>query len=62
MSMAGVLAYQPDRSHASLVFQSKPGSCDTASLIEFRADLREHLDGQPVTLIWDGCPRIGLVR
>jgi len=54
MSMAGVLAYQPDRSQATFVFQTKPGSYDTASLIEFLTDLREHLDGQPVTLIWDG--------
>ena len=35
MSMAGVLAYRPDRSRAKLVFQTKPGSYNTASLIEF---------------------------
>jgi transposase len=54
MSMAGALAYRPDRSQAALVFQIKNGSYNTASLIEFLTDLREHLDGQPVTLIWDG--------
>jgi DDE superfamily endonuclease len=54
MSMAGGLAYRPDRSKAVLVFQTKPGSYNTESLIEFLTDLREHLDGQPVTLIWDG--------
>jgi transposase len=54
MSMAGVLAYRPDRSQAMFVFQTKHGSYNTASLIEFLADLREHLDDRPVTLIWDG--------
>ena len=56
MSMAAVLAYQPDRSQASLVFQAKHGSYNTESLIEFLTDLHDHLDGQPVTLIWDGLP------
>jgi transposase len=56
MSMAGVLAYQPDRSQATFVFQTKHGSYNTISLIEFLTDLHEHLDGQLVTLIWDGLP------
>ncbi len=54
MSMSGVLAYRPDRSKAVFVFQIKNGSYNTASLIEFLTDLHEHLQGQPVTLIWDG--------
>jgi hypothetical protein len=54
MSMAGVLAYRPDRSRAKLVFQTKPGSYNTESLIAFLTDLRKHLRGTPVTLIWDG--------
>ncbi|GAA4263696.1 hypothetical protein [Dactylosporangium darangshiense] len=29
MSMAGVLAYRPDRSRAKLIFQTKPGSYNT---------------------------------
>jgi len=53
MSMAGVVAYQPDRSRSVFVFQVKKGSYNTGSLIEFLTDLHEHLDGQPVTLIWD---------
>ncbi|WP_345140631.1 transposase [Dactylosporangium darangshiense] len=53
MSMAGVLAYRPDRSRAKLVFQTKPGSYNTESLIAFLTELRRHLRG-PVTLIWDG--------
>jgi transposase len=32
------------------------GAYNTESLIEFLNDLREHLGGQPVTLIWDGLP------
>jgi hypothetical protein len=54
MSVAGALAYRPDRSQAALVFQIKPGSYNTASLIEFLADLREHLHGQPVILVRNG--------
>lgn len=53
MSMSGVLAFRPDRSETAFVFQIKPGSYNTDTLIEFLADLHDHLDGQPVTLIWD---------
>jgi transposase len=56
MSMAGALAYRPDRSRSMFVFQIKQGSYNTPSLIEFLTDLRKHLRGQPVTLIWDGLP------
>jgi putative transposase len=54
MSMAGVLAYRPDRSRAKLIFQTKAGSYNTDSLIEFLTQLRRHLRGKPVILIWDG--------
>lgn len=56
MSMAGALAYRPDRSEAVFVFQIKEGSYNTESLIAFLTELHDHLDGQPVTLIWDGLP------
>ena len=56
LSMAGALAYRPDRSRSVFVFQIKAGSYNTASLIEYLTDLRQHLHGQPVTLIWDGLP------
>ncbi|PKW16364.1 hypothetical protein [Saccharopolyspora spinosa] len=39
-----MLAYQPDRSQAAFVFQTKYGTYNTASLIEFLTGLREHLD------------------
>jgi transposase len=54
MSMAGALAYRPDRSKAMFVFQIKNGSYNTESLIQYLTDLRRHLRGQPVTLVWDG--------
>ncbi len=54
MSMSAALLYRPDGSQASLVFQTKPGSYNTESLIEFLTDPHDQLDGDPVTLIWDG--------
>ena len=36
------------------MFWTKPGSYNTISLIEFLTDLRQHLRGKPVILIWDG--------
>ena len=54
MSMSAALAYRPDRSQATLVFQAKTGSYNTASLIDFLTDLHDHLKGDSVTLIWDG--------
>lgn len=56
MSMSGALAYRPDRSEAAFVFQIKEGSYNTESLIAFLTELRDHLHGQPLTLIWDGLP------
>jgi putative transposase len=54
--MSGALAYRPDRSQAMFVFGIQEGAYNTASLIEFLADLRDHLDGRKVILIWDGLP------
>lgn len=54
--MSGVLAYRPDRSEAAFVFQIKDGAYNTESLIEFLTQLHDHVDGQPVTPIWDGLP------
>ena len=56
LSMSGALAYRPDRSAAQLMFQVKPGSYNTGSLISFLYDLHEHLAGAKVTLIWDNLP------
>jgi transposase len=54
LSMAGALAYRPDRSEAALVFQIKENAYNTESLIDFLADLREHFAADKITLIWDG--------
>jgi len=56
LSMAGALAYRPDGSDATLVFAMQPGSYNDASLIGFLTELHELLDGEQVTLIWDGLP------
>ena len=51
--MSGALAYRPDGSEAALVFQIKPGSYNTDSLIGFLTDLHTHFAGEKITLIWD---------
>jgi putative transposase len=54
--MSGALCYRPDRSDATLIFQILPGSYNEDTLIEFLKELHQHLDGDKVTLIWDGLP------
>ncbi len=56
VSMAGALAYRPDGSSARLVFQTRPGAYNDEALIEFLIELRRHLRGAKVTLLWDGLP------
>ncbi|MGH3504868.1 MAG: transposase, partial [Nocardioidaceae bacterium] len=56
LSMSGALAYRPDASEAALMFQIKPGSYNTDSLIEFLTDLHDQFGGEKVTLIWDNLP------
>lgn len=56
LSMSAALAYRGDRSAASLVFEIKPGTYNTESLIEFLSAFHEHFAGEKVTLIWDGLP------
>jgi transposase len=56
LSMAGALAYWPDRSQAALVFQMRPGAYNDETLIEFLTELHTHLDRAKVILIWDGLP------
>jgi putative transposase len=54
--MAGALAYRPDASDSALVFQTTDGAYNTETLIEFLTDLHRLLEGDKVTLIWDGLP------
>lgn len=56
LSMSGALAYKPDGSKASLMFQIKKDSYNTGSLISFLEDLHQHFAGAQVTLIWDNLP------
>jgi transposase len=52
--MSAALCFRPDGSDATLVFDMKAGSYDEDSLMEFLGELHRHLDGDKVTLIWDG--------
>ena len=54
--MAAALAYRWDGERARLYFQTRPGTYNDESLIEFVRDLRRHLAGQHVILLWDGLP------
>jgi DDE superfamily endonuclease len=58
LSIAGVLAYEPDGSDAHLVFQLRPGAYNDETLIEFLGEVREHEHEQHrrIILIWDGLP------
>jgi hypothetical protein len=53
LSMAAPLVYAPD-GRARVLFWSRPGPYDTDSLIEFLGELHVELDGENITLIWDG--------
>ncbi|MGH9252357.1 MAG: transposase [Acidimicrobiales bacterium] len=56
LSMSAALAYAHDRSQARIIFQTRPGSYNDDSLIEFLQALHAELAGAKVTLIWDGLP------
>jgi transposase len=55
LSLAGALAYEPDRSDAHLVFDLRPGAYNDEMLIEFLSDLND-IEQRAVLLIWDGLP------
>ena len=54
--MAAALCYGVGGGGCSVCFHVRPGSCDTASLIEVIAELRRFLAGEKATLLWDGLP------
>jgi putative transposase len=54
--MSAALCFSPDGSQASLVFGMVAGSYNDESIMEFLTELHRHLDGDKVTLIWDGLP------
>jgi len=56
LSIAGVLAYEPDGSDAHLVFQLRPGAYNDETLIDFLAEVHGHEQHRRIILIWDGLP------
>jgi hypothetical protein len=56
LSIAGVLAYEPDGSDAHLVFQLRPGAYNDETLIEFLGEVHQHEQQRSIMLIWDGLP------
>ena len=50
------MAYRPDRSAAAVIFQTKAGSYDDGTIASFLDELHDFLDGDMVTLLWDGLP------
>ena len=55
LSLAGVLAYEPDGTDAHLVFQMRAGAYNDQTLVAFLTALKD-LERRPVVLIWDGLP------
>src|SRR6266540_3247017 len=56
LSIAGVLAYEPDGSDAHLAFQLRPGAYNDETLIDFLGDVHQHEGHRSIVLIWDGLP------
>ena len=56
MSVAAALAYRWDGKRCGLLFQLRAGSYDTESLIGFLQELKRHLRGKKVILVWDQLP------
>jgi putative transposase len=56
LSMSAALCFRPDASKATLVFAMQPGSYNDETIIVFLEELHDLLDGDKVTLIWDGLP------
>ena len=51
LSIAGVLAYEPDGRTAHLVFQLRPGAYNDETLIDFLAEVHQHETQCSVVLI-----------
>jgi transposase len=54
--MAAALAYRWDGARTRLYFQTRAGTYNEDSLIEFVREVRQHFRGQQVILLWDGLP------
>lgn len=56
LSISAALGYRWDGKRCRQWFQTQPGSYNDKRLIEFLCDLKKHMRGQKVILIWDGLP------
>jgi len=56
LSMSAAVCLRPDGSDAALVFAMLPGAYNDELLMGFVLELHRHLEGDKVTLIWDGLP------
>jgi transposase len=56
LSIAGGLAYEPDGSHAHLIFQLRPGASKTETLIDVLVEVHRHEKHLSILLIRDGLP------
>ena len=58
------MAFRWDFRLSGLFFQTRPGSYNDVTLIEFLTDLKREFRGQRLTLVWDGLPshRSGLMQ
>jgi len=56
MSICSALGYRWDGRRSKLFFQTRDGSYNTPSLIQFLEDLKRELRGQKAVLVWDGLP------
>src|SRR6266498_1823420 len=56
LSVAIAVAFRWDFQRSGLCFQTRPGSYNDVTLIEFLTDLKREFRGRRVVLVWDGLP------
>lgn len=56
MSICAALGFRWDGRRSRLFFQTRDGSYNTPSLIQFLKDLKRELRGRKAVLVWDGLP------
>ena len=56
LSVAIAVAFRWDFHHSGVCFQTRPGSYNDVTLIEFLRDLKREFRRRRVILVWDGLP------
>ncbi len=56
LSVAIAVAFRWDFRRSGLFFQTRPGSYNDVTLIDFLTDLKRDCRGRRVVLVWDGLP------